>query len=413
MSRGAIDMRRINGVEGWRQGARRRLPRVAFDFIDGGADDEVTLWRNRTAFDDVSLVPRVLRGVGDASARVELFGQPLRLPVLLAPTGAGRIAGPEGEIAQARAASAAGTISVLSGFASVPAEQVAWSVQEPQWFQLYLYRDRALTLRVIEQVKRLGFSALVVTADAPVAGNRERDVRNGLTVPLKITPRMALGALRRPAWAWHYLRSGPLGAPHAPQSANGAPRELKALADYVHGLLNSAQSWEDLRWLRGVWEGPLLLKGVLRGDDAELALAAGCDGVIVSNHGGRQLDGTPASIEALGEVIAAVGGRAEVLIDGGIRRGTDVVKALSLGAKACLVGRPWLFGLAAGGEAGVGRMLEQLHAEIVRTLQLLGAASVAELGADFVRRRPGSGWERVQDSEHAHVSMTTEFEETR
>jgi (S)-mandelate dehydrogenase len=383
----------LNNFDVSSAGARRRLPRVAFDFIDGGADDEVTLRRNRAAFDDLSLVPRVLRGVGSVSAEIELFGQSLRLPVMLAPTGAGRIAGPLGELAQAQGASAAGTISVLSGFASVPAEGVARSVPEPQWFQLYLYRDRAMTLRAVQRAQDLGFSALVLTADAPVAGNRERDTRNGLTMPVKIRPRMMLEALSRPRWTWHYLMSGPLEA----RLESGSVDEIKALAEYVQMGLNPEQTWDDLRWLRSIWEGPLLLKGVLCAEDAELAVAAGCDGVIVSNHGGRQLDSTPATIEVLGEVVAAVGDRAEVLIDGGIRRGTDVVKALSLGAKACLVGRPWLFALATGGVAGVTRMLDQLNAEITRTLQLLGASSVDDLHPDFVRHRPGSGWVRVND----------------
>lgn len=378
--------------------ARRRLPRIVFDFIDGGADDEITLQRNRAAFEDLSLVPRVLRGIRDVSTETELFGRRLRVPVLLAPAGNARVAGPQGELAQARGASAAGTVSVLGGFASISAERIAKAVPEPQWFQLYLFRDRALTLEVVERVKELGFAALVVTVDTPLAGNRERDRRNGLSVPLKVGPRMMLDTLRRPRWLWHYLTGEPM-SPHVERgslnAATTALGQLKSHADYVHTVLNSEQSWEDVDWLRSVWNGPLLVKGILCGEDAELAVAAGCDGVVVSNHGGRQLDSVPASIEALPEVVTAVDGRAEVLIDGGIRRGTDVVKALSLGAKACLVGRPWLFALATGGESGVAEMLDHFQIELARTLQLVGVSSLSELGPEFVRRRPGTGWERV------------------
>jgi (S)-mandelate dehydrogenase len=374
--------------------AARRLPRVVFDFVDGGADDEVTLRRNSTAFDDLSLVPRVLRGVSDVSPAVELFDRRLRLPVLLAPAGNARVAGPDGELAQARGASAAGTVAVLGCFSSISIDRVAEAVPKPLWLQLYLFRDREMTLELVEQAKSLDFSALVLTVDTPLAGNRERDRRNGLSIPLKVRRTMMLDAARRPGWLWTYLT----GKPMAPAFDTRRFGQLNTHAEYVHSVLNPAQSWEELAWLRGVWDGPLLVKGVLCGEDAAVALAAGCDGVIVSNHGGRQLDAVPASIEALPEVVAAVGGRAEVLIDGGIRRGTDVLKALCLGACACLVGRPWLFALAQGGEAGVQQMLDTLHAEIVRGMQLLGVGTLAELGPDHVRRRAGARWERVEET---------------
>jgi len=379
----------LSNLHDLREQARRRLPKVVFDFIDGGADDEVTLARNRFAFDDLTLVPRVLRGVRAVSTETELFGRRLSMPVLLAPAGNARVAGPQGELAQIGGASDAGTIGVLGGFASISAERVARTVPEPHWFQLYLFRDRGLTLEIVDRVKQLGYGALVVTIDTPLAGNRERDRRNGLSVPLRIGPRTMIDAARHPRWLWHYLTGEPM-SPHLEGSlkaAKGALGQLKSHAEYVHSVLNTEQSWADIEWLRGVWEGPLLVKGILCGDDAELAIAAGCDGVVVSNHGGRQLDGAPASIEALPEVVAAVDGRATVLLDGGIRRGTDVVKALGLGASACLLGRPWLFALAVGGRAGVTAMLEQIRTELVRTLQLMGLSSVAEVGPHVVRRR--------------------------
>jgi isopentenyl diphosphate isomerase/L-lactate dehydrogenase-like FMN-dependent dehydrogenase len=249
---------------------------------------------------------------------------------------------------------------------------------------------------IVERAQAAGFAALVYTVDTPTVGNRERDLRNGLTVPLRIvTPRIAWDAARRPGWLYRYFASSENRRETLRVGLRGRVRQLQGHAATVRALLDADQTWDDVRWLRELWEGPLVLKGVLCAEDAELALEAGCDGVVVSNHGGRQLDGTPATIELLPEVVAAVGGRGEVFIDGGIRRGTDVVKALCLGAKACLVARPWVFAVASEGEQGVVRVLAQLHAEIVRTLQLLGVSSVAELGPDILRRRPGSGWERV------------------
>lgn len=371
-----------------REQARRKLPQIVFDFIDGGADDERTLARNRSAFDDLSLVPRVLRGAPNVSTETELFGRRISMPVLLAPAGNARVAGPQGELAQIGGASRAGTIGVLGAFASISPERVAQSVPEPHWFQLYLFRDRALTLEIVERTKDLGYGALVVTVDTPVAGNRERDRRHGLTVPLRIGPRMVADAVRKPRWLWHYLTGGPM-TPHVDGSLGAARRamgQLKNHADYVRSVLNSEQDWGEVEWLRGIWKGPILVKGILCAEDAELAVAAGVDGIIVSNHGGRQLDGAPASVEALPEIAAVVDRRAAILLDGGVRRGTDVVKALALGADACLIGRPWLFALAVGGTDAVVQMLDQLRAEVARTLQLMGMASVDQLGPEAVRR---------------------------
>ncbi len=366
------------------------MPRAAFDFVDGGADDEITLRRNGSAFDDLALVPRVLRGVSEVSAKTTLFGRRLDLPVLLSPIGGADFAAtPDAYTAAAAAAADAGTVSVL-----------AWAKNDQidaagrgHWLQVYLNKDRALISDSVERAKIGGVGALVLTADVPVAGNRERDGRNGLTIPLRIvTPKIAVDVARRPVWLWHHLTRGRKSRTVATGGVGGRVRELRSVADGVRAGINPRQTWDDLRWLREVWEGPLLLKGVMCAEDATLAIDAGCEGVIVSNHGGRQLDGTPASIEMLPEVVAAVNGRAPVLLDGGVRRGTDVVKALSLGAHACLVGRPWVFAAAAGGQAAIAQMLDEFHTEILRTLQLLGAADIDELGPHFVRRRAGSHW---------------------
>ena len=391
---------RVVGPAEARRAARRRLPKPVFDYIDGAADDEFTVAENRRAFQDLAFAPRVLARVGERRLEVEVLGQRLALPVLTAPTGLSRVAGRGGEVAAARAAAASGTVSILSAATSLPIEAVAASVQEPQWFQLYLYRDRQTSLERIALAKRLGFSVLVVTVDAPVSGNRERDVRNGLSVPVRVRPRTALEAMLRPRWLAGHLAGPPLIAHHdrdAASAGRGRPTVTggKRLTSFVQGLFNSDIGWDDLQWIREAWGGPLVLKGVMCGEDAVLAVAAGCDGIVVSNHGGRQLDGVPATIDMLPEVVAAVGGRAEVLLDGGVRRGSDVVKALALGARACLIGRPWLYGLAAGGEAGVTRVLRTFAEEIDRTLALVGVSDCESLDTSVLRRRPHSGWERI------------------
>jgi isopentenyl diphosphate isomerase/L-lactate dehydrogenase-like FMN-dependent dehydrogenase len=378
-----------------RRRARRRLPRVAFDFVDGGADDEVTLRRNESAFDDLALIPRVLRAVGGADASVEVFGQRLDFPVVVGPAGAALVAGPHAYETAGRGALAAGTIGAFGAVGDL-GPGLDGELGAPHWFQLYLPRDREAGRSIVEGAQRAGFAALVYTVDTPTVGNRERDLRNGLTVPLRIvTPRIAWDAARRPGWLYRYFASSENRRETLRVGLRGRVRQLQGHAATVRALLDADQTWDDVRWLRDIWEGPLVLKGVMCGEDAQLALDAGCDGVVVSNHGGRQLDGTPATIEQLPEVVAAVGGRGEVFIDGGIRRGTDVVKALCLGAKACLVARPWVFAVSSDGEQAVTRVLEQFHTEIVRTFQLLGVSSVGELGPEILRRRPGSGWERV------------------
>jgi (S)-mandelate dehydrogenase len=388
----------LKNFEAWREDAKRRLPKIAFDFIDGGTDDEVTLRRNEAAFDDLALIPRVLRGVETVSTELELFGRGIDFPVLPAPTGDSRLAGPGADIAQARAAEAAGTFSILSGVGSTPPDQVAAAVSRPGWYQTFIYRDREMTLQAIELARRHGFSTLVLTVDGAVKGNRERDIRNGMQLPLRPTAKLAGDAVRRTRWMWDFFTREPKGVTVEPGPGLRARsliahRRQKPLS--LGGMFNVDQKWEDLHWLRSVWDGPLLLKGVMCAEDAELAIDVGCEGVIVSSHGGRELDSTPASIEMLPEIVDAIGGRAEILFDGGVRRGTDVVKALSLGAKACLVGRPWLYSLAVGGEEGVREMLEQFQDEIVRAMQLMGVTSLDQLGPENLRRRPGSGWEPV------------------
>lgn len=373
--------------------ARRRLPRMVFDFIDGGAEDERTIRENRRGFEDLAFRPRVLVDVSRRSQEVTVLGQHLSTPVLLAPTGLSRVAGRDGERAAARAAARCGTVSVVSTAASVSLEDVAAATPQPQWFQLYPWGDRSVVIQLIERARRLGYTAMVVTADVPVVGGRERDQRSGMTVPPRVGPGTAYDVLRHPRWVAELLTGPRITFANLTGVYPHLGRSAGSLAKQSMELLNAAHTWKDLAWMREAWGGPTVLKGVMCGEDAALAVEHGCDAVIVSNHGGRQCDHLPATIDVLPEVVAAVGDRAEVLIDGGVRRGSDVVKALALGAKACLVGRPWLYGLATGGEAGVVQALEMLRAEIDRTLALVGRPGVDDLDPTVLRRRRTSGWE--------------------
>jgi L-lactate dehydrogenase (cytochrome) len=370
-------------VEDVRRIAQRRLPRLAFDYIDGGADAEITLRGNVEAFERRTLRPRQLVGVERRDQSTTVLGLPVQTPVLIAPTGGARIAGRGGDVAGARAAGRVGSVFSLSTMSSDSIEEVAAAASGPLWFQLYLWRRREVSERLIERAQAAGYRALVVTVDVPVVGNRVRDRHNGFKMPPRIEPGTALDILRHPRWL--------AGAPSAVQFRNlldagvdtgsGAVAHAKLINDL---LSNPGATWADLEWLRERWSGPLAVKGILSAEDAERAVQAGADGIVVSNHGGRQLDGVSSSLDALTEVVDAVGDRAEVLLDGGVRRGTDVVKALALGARACLIGRPWLFGLAAGGEQGVFAVLDILRIEIDRTLALLGRPSIAELDGSVI-----------------------------
>jgi isopentenyl diphosphate isomerase/L-lactate dehydrogenase-like FMN-dependent dehydrogenase len=366
--------------------ARRRLPRLAFDFIDGGADAELTLRRNAEAFERRTLRPRYLVDVSERETSTELFGQRIGMPVLIAPTGMSRIAGREGELAGAKAAGLLGIPFTLSTMSSYSIEEVAAVASGPLWFQLYLWRQRELAERLVRRASAAGYAALVVTVDVPVLGRRVRDVHNGFVFPPKLRPRTALDLLSHPRWLAGARRTTRF-ANLLETDAGTAGRALEH-AKLVNSLLsNPGATWADLSWLRELWDGPLLVKGIQTADDALLALECGADGIIVSNHGGRQLDGGRAALDALEEVVPAVNGRAELLVDGGIRRGTDVVKALALGARACLIGRSWLYGLAAGGEAGVVHVLELLRDEFDRALALLGRPEVAALDRTVLESR--------------------------
>ena len=371
---------RLVSIEDVRRRARARLPRMVFDFVDGGAEDERTVRANRDAFGEVALQPRVLAGAATRSLETSVAGQRLAMPVICSPAGLLRLAHRDGEVAAARAAAAAGTVFTLSTGASATIEEVAEAASGPRWFQLYLWRDRAVVRDLIDRARAAGYTALVLTADVPVVGQRDRDLRNGMTLPPRPTLRNVLDAGRRWPWLLGYLACRDQ-ITFANFTDIGRGDDATALGAFVNReMTDPAQSWADFEWLRGVWDGPLLIKGVVAADDARRAVAAGADGIVVSNHGGRQLDAMVSALAALPRVVEAVGDAVDVVLDGGVRRGTDVVKALCLGARAVMVGRPYVWGLAAGGATGALRVLQILRDEIDRALALLSCASVADLG---------------------------------
>ena len=366
-----------------RERARRRLPRFVFDYIDGGAEAERTLGENVRAFDRVLLRPRSAVATYSCDLSTSVLGQRIAMPVICAPVGSCRLFWPRGEEQAARAAGRAGTIYTLSTLSGCRLEDVKAATSGPAWYQLYLLGGRDAALSAIARARAAGYAALVVTVDTPVSGLRERDWRNGtkelLARNLSSVPYLGQ-ILARPRWLLDYYRDGGLMSfPNVVLPGGPMP-----YADVTAALEQSMVSWADFRWIRDAWGGPVVAKGAHTADDARKALDHGADAVVVSNHGGRQLDGVAATLQVLPEIVAAVGTRTEVLFDSGIRRGSDVVKALAMGARAVLVGRAYAYGLGAGGEAGVSRALEILRTDIVRTLKLLGCGAVTELDRSFV-----------------------------
>ena len=384
MSRSVQPPRVIN-IEDLRQAAKRRLPRVVFDYIDGGAEAEQTLRANTRAFGKVTLRPRCAVATPVCDLRATVIGTSLSMPLILAPVGSSRLMYPRGEEAAARAAGQAGIVYALSTLSGCSLEDVAAASEGPVWYQLYLVGGRDCALAGIERARAAGFSALVVTIDTAVAGLRERDLRNGAKELLtgKLGPMLPFvnQLLTKPRWLAAFLADGGLM-----KFANVViPGQGPMLyADVTTALEQAVVTWQDLRWIRDAWSGPIIIKGVHTGEDARRAVDAGADALVVSNHGGRQLDGVAPTLRMLPEVLAAVDDRTEVLLDGGIRRGSDIVKALCLGARAVMVGRAYAYGLGAAGEIGVARAIEILRTDLIRTLKLLGCASVADLDRSFI-----------------------------
>ena len=367
-------LRHAHSVADIRAMARRQLPRMVFDFADGAAEDERTLRRNEDAFSDYGFLPKPLDGTSTRDQGVELFGKRLALPVIVGPTGSIGMFWPRGEVETARAAAAAGTVYVMSHGSTVSIEDLAAVHSGRRWFQVFMYRDRGLTQSLAERAAAAGYEALVLTVDNQILGMRERDLRDGFTIPPRITWRTAFDMSLRLPWI---LRQRKAPMVTLANYVSEERKDIVSLAAHIAGLLDPAASWRDVEWLRGIWKGPLVLKGVLHADEARRAAESGIDGIVVSNHGGRQLDTAIASLDALPAVVEAVAGRIPVLIDGGVRRGGDVIKAIALGATACLIGRPHLWGVAVGGQAGVARVLEIFRQDIDRALALSGWDGIA------------------------------------
>ena len=365
-------LKALASVDDFERSANRKLPRIVSDFVAGGSDCEITVQKNLSAFRQIEWAPRFLKDVSDRSVTTDVFGQPLQIPVMLSPAGLASLVHRDGELAAARAAESAGTVFVVSTASSYSLEEISAVTTGRLWFQVYLWKSREVISELVKRAEESRYEALVLTVDVPVVGKRVRDVRNGMAIPPRIRPGSVLDVLRRPRWLAHLAKGPELTFGSLVRSID--PRGKESIASYVdRELSNSAATWDELVWLRGIWKGPLIVKGILTAEDAKEALQRGADGIIVSNHGGRQLDSCPASIDALTHVVDAVGGRAEVFMDGGIRRGSDVVKAKALGANAVFVGRPWFWGLAVGGQEGVEKMLRIFSDEIDRALALLGS----------------------------------------
>jgi isopentenyl diphosphate isomerase/L-lactate dehydrogenase-like FMN-dependent dehydrogenase len=382
---------RVINIHDLRHLAQRRLPKVVFDYLDGGAESEVTLRENCRIFDDVTFRPRQAVAIPECNLRTRVLSADLAFPAILAPIGYSRLMHPGGEVAAAAAAGEAGLAYTLSTISGHKLENVRAASKGPVWYQLYLVGGREAAEGAIDRARRAGFSALVVTIDTPVAGMRERDPRNGMKEllggsifsKLPFLPQM----FTHPSWLVSFLMDG--GVPKLENIVIPGQGPI-SLIDVTAALAQAVVTWEDIRWLKGIWTGPIVVKGVLTADDARRAVDEGAAAIIVSNHGGRQLDGAPATLKVLPEVVSALNGQAEVLMDGGIRRGSDIVKALCLGARAVLLGRAYAFGLAAAGKPGVTRAIEILRDDVERTLRLIGCPSISALNSSYLN--VSKGW---------------------
>jgi L-lactate dehydrogenase (cytochrome) len=377
------ELERCHSIDDVRALARRRLPHPVFDYLDGGAETEYTLRRNTAAFDERQIVPRCLVDVAAVSTATRILGQDIRWPVFCSPTGGSRSYHPEGELAVARAAAQSGTFYSLSTMATHSLEAVMAASQGPKIFQLFIFKDRDITRELIERCKRAGYKALCLTVDAAVRGKRERELRSGMGVPMKLTWAAMASFAMRPGWLLRQACKGPITLPVIAERTG--TDSLAVNTRFISEQLDPSVSWKDVRWMIEQWGGPFAIKGIMAPDSARRAADVGASAVIVSNHGGRQLDGVAAPIDVLPQIAQAVSDRLEVILDGGVRRGVHVLKALALGAKACSVGRPYLYGLAAAGEEGVLKALNILHTEFIRAMQLSGCTDARSIDPAIVR----------------------------
>ena len=379
-------LRRAANVDDLRTMARRRLPRGVFDYIDGGADAELSLGRNSQAFRDLEFQPRVLRDVATVDISSTLLGKPVPAPFALAPTGFTRIADPQGELAVARAAARAQLPYTLSTLSTRSIEEVAAVSQATKWFQVYMWRDRSVVKSMLDRAAASGYDAAMLTVDTAVFGKRDRDARRGFALPPKIGPATIVDGALHPSWTLDLLRNEPILFANLVGADVSDGTDAIQLAD-ISAQFDQSVTWDDIEWLRNNWNGSIILKGIQTVADAKLAAEHEVDAIALSNHGGRQLDGSPAPITLVRPVAEAVGGQIEIICDGGIRRGSDIVKAIALGATACTIGRAYLYGLAAAGERGVDHVIAMLQADMIRTMALIGASSLSELNPELIAPR--------------------------
>jgi L-lactate dehydrogenase (cytochrome) len=385
-----MPLRHCYNIGDVRKAAAGSLPRPIFDYLDGGADDELTLSRNSSAFSDYEFLPSVLRVTKDVPVERRVMGRALAWPLLLSPTGLTRMFHDEAELAVARAAERHGVAYCLSALGTTSIEEVSKATGGAKLFQIYIFKDRGLTAEFVARAKAANYDGLILTVDTPVVGNRERDRVSGLSLPPRLTLKSMLSFALHPRWAWQALNGGRFSFANVEHRIDAVSRGSTSLFRYIDAQFDRFLSWKDLEWLASEWNGPLAVKGVIRPQDSVQAVQCGATAVMISNHGGRQLDSTPAPVSQIAANAEAIDGRAEIICDGGIRRGSDIVKALALGATACSIGRPYLYGLAAAGEKGVDHVLSLLRAEFTRTLLLLGVDGLAALSAArIVRRRSG------------------------
>ncbi len=374
-----MSLKNCYNFEDFRKLAKKRLPAPIFHYIDGGADDETTLKRNTNSFDDCDLIPNILRSVGEPDLSTTVFGRKIDMPIFLSPTAMQSLYHPDGDKASARAAEKFGTMYSMSTMASFSIEEIANISSGPKLFQLYIHRDKSFTDDLIDRCKRANFDGLCLTVDTLVAGNRERDHRTGFTTPPKFTLESIMNFAKRPGWLFRYFTNKKFELANIKHKTDKGTNITKSVIDYVNEQYDPNMNWDDAEYCIKKWDGPFALKGVMSVEDAKRAVDIGCTAIIISNHGGRQLDGSRTPFDQLKAISDAVGDKVEIILDGGVRRGTHVLKALAAGATACSFGKAFLFSLGAGGQQGVERLLQNMHDEIRRNMILMGCKSVKEL----------------------------------
>jgi len=374
-----MSLKSCYNFEDFRKLAKKRLPAPIFHYIDGGADDETTLKRNTNSFDDCDLIPNILRSVGEPDLSTTVFGRKIDMPIFLSPTAMQSLYHPDGDKASARAAEKFGTMYSMSTMASFSIEEIANISSGPKLFQLYIHKDKSFTDDLIDRCKRANFDGLCLTVDTLVAGNRERDHRTGFTTPPKFTLESIMNFAMRPGWLFRYFTNKKFELANIKHKTDKGTNIAKSVIDYVNEQYDPQMNWEDAEYCIKKWDGPFALKGVMSVEDAKRAVDIGCTAIIISNHGGRQLDGSRTPFDQLKAISDAVGDKLEIILDGGVRRGTHVLKALSLGATACSFGKGYLFALGAGGQKGVEALLQRMHDEIRRDMILLGCKTIKDL----------------------------------